>query len=336
MSKKSVSYSAKLFNRNGGKTNLRYALSFDLFYGKRKVLSKQPFPRYAKSSFTKETTEKKRKYILRLTKQVEKKRLQALEMRRKIAAEKRELKRREEELKKLQEIQKKKRRVERKIRVYKEAPSEPVSTPAEEEAARRVSPLSLKQFQLADLESIRWDKGREEPPEVFPAATVQDVLIFPVDPVNDLYEKRIIEKTLSRNEGRDFDYLTIMDFSLLYDIVMNDISFNQAAQEIYDTFMPHIGLFWSDIHETKPWFILRMKFRYAGGKDGAYVTHGLSMPRYLIRTATDLHNFVVNTIKLFRGHIVKGKLIVKNYLTGDQDLYVTGFTLEAGDISSNG
>lgn len=329
MSKKGASYRIVLRNKDGKFSNIRHAQSYEIYYGKRKVLSRSPFPRYAAKSFTKETTAKKRKYLEKTVKTIEKKRLLVLEEARIKRAAKKQA---ELQKKSLKKEKAKKQKIQKVIEEPAEERPEPPKV-HDAEKAERIS-IRSQHFDLMDREEIDWANAVEQDPVTLKNASVKDVLVIPYIPPNDDYTKELIEKTITTQEATEILELSILNFTMANHIVLNSDNFSGVAKYIFDYFIMHILEFFTDIVETKKEFILRIKFTHTIRDDEnkeKQISQGISLRRQLITRPKRMITVLYETIKKFLGQFdeVRGKILHRNYLAGKKDLFITGFTLEA-------
>lgn len=348
MSKKGASYRIVLRNRNGQFTNIRFAQSYEIYYGKRKVISRKPFPALHLKSFTKETTSKKRNYLERTVKTVEKKRLSILE-----AAKLRRSEKKAVEAKKLapkKPVPAKPKKKPAPVKPEKKpVPVKPKKVTVGEEAARLYKQgeqelleagkdpenfrIFLKHSVYAEIDDADWSKVREEEPITLKNASVSDVLVIPYVPENPEYDKELIEKNISTTEFQEILELSILNFTLKNPIILNLNNFNFVATDIFQLFLPHVVNFFNDIVSIKKEFILRIKFTHTikdKNNQDKEISQGISKMRHMITNEKNMIKLLHETISKFHGKFDdRGKEVFRNYLAGKKDLYITGFTLEA-------
>lgn len=340
-------YSVIYYNKSGGQTTLRFASSFSLYYGKKLVISRA-FTKLQTSSHSKLNATRKEKLVQRYVNEHNKKHRAYLAKRReqsKLKAKiKRTTQRKEVDLDDEFIIHILDELLENELLKQAAKPAIPIEPeyiePLEEEPPVQAKPPKdmpermKASYAFMDNENYEFGIATSEVPKVFPNATVDDILVIPILPKNELYSKKLIEKKLLRNNGANIDYLSILSLDLNSPTIMNLDNFRESAQEVYEIFLPQLIEFFMEIKDVRNWFILRFKFKHS--LEGQVISQGVSLGRHRIQDPNTFINFVRESISLFKGSIVDGRQHVRNYLLGNQDIFITGFTLEAGDIETTG
>lgn len=317
-SKRQIKYRIVLRNKRGVRTTPRYAVSYEIFYGKRKILAEKAFHPRTK------TTDQKKRYLDKSLRQIEELRLEALEKQRKTREKKRkerakELERQQKETKKQLEKAQKKLQERRAKRATEEAEKEP-SVISDQEVFDILDPIKTR----IEKESANFSKTKSEDPTALPNATIESVLVTPFSPKGDTYTKELIEKIIT-TQRRAFElYLTILNFNLKqpYYLPLTRKNFDYEAAVVYYNFISHILNFYESIDDE--YFIFRIKYRkrFEGGK---WYDFGISKGRNRVTSLDRMKELVKETIYLFQNKMTDGK----NYLMGDVEIEVTGFSLEA-------
>jgi hypothetical protein len=289
-----------------GFAKLRSATSFSIWRGRRQVLAPQPFPKSAR------LVSQRRAYLEKALATFELERLKALAKRRRKAAKKRIEDRRKKE----------KKRVKRAIK----AKPEKIKVTSEDRRAY------LEGFDLALEETLNFRKAYAEPspPGVF-GAEVVDTLIIPVEPARDEYEKRVIEKMMFREVVGNYE-LSIMDFSLAPEEVIEVNNENKELQfiKVFGKFYPPMVQYYRDTHKTSDAYILRLKFSWSPDQDSVITPWGISLYRTKIHSIRELQQILTRTYWKLEGGTQGSKSpLIKKYLTSEQSIFITGFTLEA-------
>lgn len=358
MSTPRASYRIELRNSKGKPSNIRYAQTFNIWYGRRRILSAQPFPKYAAKSFTKETTRKKKNYLERNLKSIDKQRVLILEERRAraavIRAEKAELKakakakalrektRLEKETLRLRKEALKSKKEIKKLKAEKQeldkekflTQKTPVTT-NELVKSVKIDPLlreiQTEQINIANKEYPDWSSATTTPGVETKTVKIEDILHVPYRPKNEVYRKALIEKIVSQPfEGTN--HTSTLDFTLIDSLLINTGTFYDAAPSIYATFIPHLFKFFNDIKSMRSTFIMRLKFRYPYGDEGKYFEQGISVSRFQTFDFKDIERSMIAAYNKLLGPMNSKGNRTKNYLEGNQDVFITGFTLEAGEI----
>lgn len=271
-----------------GFAQLRYARTFELWYGKRRILS-AAFPS------NKRKVADRRTYLERKVKAVERERLKLLNL-------------------------KKVKRVEKKSKIAKE----------DQQAFEQ-------SFDRLDKEYPDFKNSRQEEPATLKFATIEDVTVVPIKPLNRTYRKELIEKIITRHHKTERLYLTILNFSLHEDyfIPMDMGNFNEAYYRAFSLMIAHIWDFYKETRDSTEAYILRIKYSYEKVGKKQFQDSGMSMPRSKINSQEHMNEQFRWTFKKFLGEtrgMRRGKPMLTNYLSGDTLIYITGFTLEGASV----
>lgn len=188
--------------------------------------------------------------------------------------------------------------------------------------------------EIVASEKIRWSEGREEEPLVLPSATVQDVLIFPIKPKLEGYKKQLIQKKIVHQAIGSY-HLDILDFTLDTPILLNSETFIANVDTIKEAFLAHMLEFYDAVKNIRKSYILRIKFAFMNFVDGEEIptNQGISMTRFYAQNFSEIaEKLMAAYFKLKGSSTNRGQILTKNYLLGGLDLFITGFTLEAGEI----
>lgn len=315
MAGRQLSYRFKFFKGERktplAQKQLRYATSFEVHYGKRKVLARTDF------SYRYKKVQQRRDYLERLIYQIEKYRLEILEKRRKIAQAKREMLR--------------KKKVQKVVRRRITRPAKKLS--GDEEFRERY----LEEIALAYAGLPRFDKVYAIEPTTALKAFVEDTLIIPIEPEDDNYVKDIIDKRMWRHEFGAY-HLAIMDFNFVESqyIKMTADNFDEAYRQSVMTMLPHVIRYFESVKGSSEHYIFRVKFLNRWDEEGDFDDYGISYTRQEIRNLDQVRNLFRMTFTRLFGDVadpytVKNKLR-RNYLEGEKTIYIKGFTFEATKI----
>lgn len=288
---------------------LRYATSFELWYGKRRVLARAEFPF--------KRVGERREFLLALIEGIERKRQRILKKRR---SEYR--KRRHAEARKAVE-----RRVHRTSRKAPKIPRIPEPYRSSFVASTKMALDQLPVF----------TKLRAEKPVVARRAIVQDTIIIPMEPVDDTYKIRIVDKMLANHIFGEY-HLAILDYTLKEKefIPMSAEDFEEAYALAFVKFIPHVVNYFEQVRNSSDMFILRIKFLHQWGKEEDLSPHGVSFHRIGVYSNEQMIDLFRRTfLRMFgdKDDPYTTKNIKRaNYLTGDSTIFITGFTLEAADV----
>lgn len=312
--RKQPAYQIRLFrgNRRIALGKLRYATSFEIWYGKRRAIPRKDFIKSQRK------VDVRRRYFLRLIKQIEVLRLQKNEQlreKRKAAIRRREVK--------AKEIRR------REVRKAPRKPKKPGEFLPEEREIYEV------EIDWAHAGLPMFNKAYAEESPVFKNVEVKDTLIIPIQPDSERYDKQMIEKMMWSSQQGDYR-LSIMNLTMAPDefFAMEGETFADSYKAAFLTFAPHIMKFFEETRHSTDSFILRIKFMWQGDgfRPQSYQTHGLSLLRTDVRSRPEMLELIRNTFVRFFGpkddEIKRGKHGKRNYLVGDRVVLITGFTLE--------
>jgi len=313
--RKPLKYSFRFFDKRGKRlalAKLRYAAAYEVYYGKRKIFARKNFSKLFNR------VADRRQLLESLVESIENKRLRIIER-----------KKQQRKKAKLESLQKHdKKRVERRIR-------RPLK---KDDYHKRISKMAQYDSEAA-VQIPNFPKAYDEKPATALRATVIDTMIIPVAPDGGDYSKRLVDKEMMRKD-RDY-HLSILDFTLNESsyVELTPQGFSQQYKELVKLFIPHVMMYFKDTHKSSFHYILRIKFLLAWDKESTPMTHGLSYLRSHILTEDGMINLFRLTLHQFFGDsanlgLSSRKKIRRNYLTGDSRIIVTGFTLEATDVSS--
>jgi uncharacterized FlgJ-related protein len=221
MARKRATYRIVLRNKRGGFSSIRYAVSFELLRGSRRLL-KQEFSEKIR------TTSKKKAFLALLIETYEVERLKVLR-------------------KKSKKLQQELRRLKK---IHSEAGPIVQTRIAEDDKTKleieRQKKLALKEYpdfsrprNVNDTLVIPFRPRRSEYEKL-------------------LVEKLVYSKVGSSEHEL---YLTILDLKFLKDFVeMTRYNFKESAREAYSRMIPHALIFFNHIHNISPSFILRITF----------------------------------------------------------------------------
>ncbi|MES2354399.1 MAG: hypothetical protein V4568_08335 [Pseudomonadota bacterium] len=296
-----------------GFAQLRYAKTFEIWYGKRRISGPLAFPRLKKK-----ITER-RSYLERRIVSIERERLIILEEARAKRARAR---------KKLEKAKLLKVRLRKEKKIIKEQAAKVTSTIlAEDQAQIERSSVLLNQ------ETPDFEKARHEAPQTLPFATIKDVLVVPIKPTNKTYTKELIEKIITSNRMTDTLYLTILNFTLTEDyyIPMDLSTFYESYRRALSLMILHVWDFFTETKASSDAYILRVKYAFEKTGKQYFQEQGVSLVRsFGIKSKKDMVDHFIWTFKKFIGESKdRSAPLKKNYLTGDTMIYITGFTLEA-------
>lgn len=320
---------------------IRYAVTFEIWFGRRKII---PATRFHSS---KKTAASRRDSIQRKINLIERSRQRILKERREKQAKQRlKLKLAAERERRRRNRQARQRRLVKVKLPHKDR--ERRSKQLERARIRRpIKPIKLSTPQRSLFEKS-WEDSRKALP-VFPKvieveptdarrATVLDTLIIPMEPESKMYTKQLVDKTLVNNKFGNY-HLAIMNFDLHREnyIPMSSDNYTEAYSQAFLKLIPHIGNYFNEVKKSSDKFILRIKFLHKWEDTEAFLTHGVSYHRIAVHTSEELIQLFRNTFLRLHGDVndpytTKGRLRV-NYLGGERMIYITGFTLEATDVT---
>lgn len=311
MARKPLSYRIVLRNKKGKFSKLRYAESYEIFYGKRKVLGKKIFSKNEKK------VADKKALIESVVKAIEKVRLQRL---------------------KKQRDQRRKKKIVRTNEKAKRELKKRLKKP-ESKFQQRMTDEIRDEVQEAGIQLPVFPKVEALPPATATRANVIDTLMIPIAPDGGNYQKQIIDKEMYKDEVGSY-HLAILNFSLDPDayLEMTAENFKDTYKLAFMKFAPHVAQYFEDVKNSSKHFIFRLKFLNNWQPDQAYEHYGISQRRIEIRDRKSMFHLMRETfLQLFGdterfGYTVHNKRRA-NYLEGEKIIYITGFTLEATDLS---
>lgn len=317
-----------------GFAQLRYAKTFEIWYGKRRISGPQPFPPKKKK------VSERRSYLERKLDNIEQEYFRLLaEAREQRALEKKKLeraaKRHEKKLAEAREqraLEKKKRERAAK-RLEKKLLKEAVAKPIESESEKEEQEQFTKARKLLSNEFPDFNNAEYEEPQTLVNATIKDVMVVPIIPVNDTYTKELIEKIITSNRMTETLYLTILNFGLTEEnIIPMDLStFYDSFRTSIAVMIPHLWDFYTQVKGSTDAWILRIRYSYEPKGKQHFQEQGISLVRtHGLNSKKAMLDHFIWTFKRFIGEAKDPKTpFKKNYLTGDTLIYITGFTLEA-------
>jgi len=292
---------------------LRYATTFEIWYGSRRLVAPKPFTKSQKK------LEARRNYLRLLTKRIEIGRLEAIE-----AKKKAKIKKYKAEIAKLKKIK------TRETRKASKKPQKPGNIKVEERELYNV------EIDQAHIGLPIFNKVFGEPSPTFLNVECKDTLIIPIEPDSHRYNKRLIEKAMWSSKQGHYD-LSILDLTMIAEeyFTMEADTFAESYKAAFLTFTPHIMNYFENVKSSSDLFTLRIKFLWQGDKrtESSFSTHGLSLNRMQLRTRNGMLELIRDTFIRFFGpqnmDIRRGVHGKRNYLVGERVVLITGFTLEA-------
>ncbi len=315
-----------------GFTQVRYARTFEIWLGKRRILPPTAFPTPKKKAAD------RRSYLQRKVNRIERERQKILRARGEARALKakqiREAKLKAEQRKQvLRERAKQKRIAKRILEQETEQVREDKKIEKKEAPKREVTPEQSRLLDLLSKESPDFKNQYQEEPQTLKQATIRDVVITPIKPKNPTYTKRIVDKTIYTNHKTEILNMTILDFDLKeqHIIPMDEDTIESAYTETWRLFWPHVVSFYDTVFSSTDDYILRLKFSFIPKGKRGYVSQGISLHRQDIQDSDKLAAIFRSTFRKFMGtEDPRTKEIwTKNYLAYQTLVYITGFTLEA-------
>lgn len=313
MAKRGASYRIVLRTAKGGFAKPRTAASYEIFYGKRRVIPRTAFPKSRK------TVAAKKDLLVLLISRIEKKRLKIVERRR------RELRRRRLNEKRLREHKEFIAREKRKLRTQRPGVRLP-----------KIEPVLVDKIgrQTLDFKDITTEAA-----QTLKNVSISDVLKTPFIP-HELFFKEQIDKTIEISDGSKI-YLSIMNLTLPEDefIEINEQNFEYAFSEVFEKIYPHLVDYWEETHKSSTAYILRLKFAYDPSEKSNWVDHGISLgfARIAMHTTKTLAQTLYSTYVRLTGDEVKllkigGKIKrrgARDYLKDGASIFIVGATLES-------
>lgn len=283
-----------------GFAKIRYATTFEIFYGKRRVLARRPFPVIFKK------VSDKKQLLEQLIVGIETKRIRLLAKRRAKRKREKEIQRRADREKKLGKVL---RRMPRKF---------------ENQFYRGFFFSTLD----AEVSAPVFNKAYGVKPATAMKTQVIDTMIVPVEPEKNYFSKQIFDKEMRNAAWGDY-HIATLDFSLKEDfyVPMTGENFLEAYQRSTELMLPHAIRYFQETMKSSSYYILRIKFLNNWDPDAPYENWGLSEVRVELRDKRGLINLFRETFKKFFGD----GFDCANYLEGEKLVFVTGFTLEAMD-----
>lgn len=286
-----------------GFAKLSSAITFGIWYGKRKIVSQTKFTKRQR------TVAQKRKYLENLVIRIEREKNRLLKQRRLLAAQKKKI------------IRQEKRKLE-------ELPPEKVKfvKPDAQEAKFDSEEIKAKSTLLIFEEAYA-----EASPE-FKNVEIIDTTIIPLKPKENSYNRRVVEKIVHTTSGREL-FFSILDFDLVQKryITVNVDNFDEAFEETFSLLFPHADDFRKETYKSSEAFIFRFKFTWNPQDSDKSVAMGISLRRTDIRTRKYMIEIFRDTFMKFFGTIDDRtkEILTKNYLADNSTLYITGMTVEA-------
>lgn len=287
-----------VFRGKRGFTKLRYAITYEVWRGRKRILAPRAFP----ASFKK--VSERKSLLEKIVETYELKRLQLNERKR--------LKRKE--------LHRRKDQKRAKAQLAKE----------EKQYTKR----SLFYFKEAKQGLPVFPKAYEGEPIAIKNKTVLDTTIIPIEPEGERYTTELVEKIIhSSIEGRSTYSIYNFSFREEYLIPLDVHTMRESFIEFITQTFPHIHMFYQATKKSTDGYIFRIKFSWnpAGGDE--YWSQGISLTRRDIENDARLRKTVLDTFALFMGKsVVKGnhvKVFVKNYLADASLIYINGFTFES-------
>lgn len=315
--RRSIDFSLRLYNARGRRialAKLRYAHSYEVYYGKRKVLPRKLFTR-----FTKKVSE--RRQLLGLL---------IVTLRTRHVAHLAKL-RRQREKKKIEERNKRIAR-NRKRRVKRKKIDD-----SEEIGQRYLRSEGVKKAKLSILE---FDKAEAVEPVTAVRATVVDTMKIPVKPTGTDFVKTVYDKTMSRFDLREYYHIALIDYSLKENsyIPMSEENFDSAYREALFKMLPHVLDYFSNTMKSGDQYIFRIKFKHHWENSEKYYDMGISGRRIQLRSLDEMFAVFRETFELLFGGKGLDMMTSKNkeranYLQSGY-IYITGFTLESANVQS--
>lgn len=302
--KRKPAYKFKLFRgkRPVALKRLRFAESFELWYGSKRVVRR--------TFFAFKRVGERRQFMLDLVQSVETARLRKLQSRRKKYAKKKT-----EEYKK---------QVKRKLR--RQVPERDLELGDELAKSFRESEKQKLVFPL--VKAI-------DPETVRSGGKVRDSMIIPIAPDGMKYTKQVIDKMMVTPELGKY-HLAILDLTLDREayVHMSADNFEEAYQEAAIMILPSLLDYFQQTKRSSNLYILRLKFLNRWDSDSKFHEHGISWFRTELTEDNQVFNLFRRTfVQLFGpadpyDRDTRGKLRT-NYLQGDRGIVITGATLEA-------
>lgn len=316
MAKKNrVTFRIKLRGPHGF-AQLRYAKTYEIWYGKRRVFGPAPFPPKKKK------VSERRSYLERRLNNI-------VREYNRLLAEVREKRRRKLAFKKKSDTQKELLR-QKKVK----------SGEARKIKAKAVSPTGIvrkdlkEAFDYAYGDMPIFPKIRAEESEEYLNVVQIDKTVTPIEPDNSTYSKQLIDKMMWTSKSGYYN-LAIIDFSLNPDefIPMNADTFNEGYVQAYTIMFPHILNYYTESNRSSDAYILRIKFAWTTDRDTQeFDSYGISLHRQAYANRDGVLNAFRQTfLKMFgtKDPYDKTRLITTNYMFGDSMVYIKGFTFEA-------
>lgn len=283
---------------------LRYADSFEIWFGQRRVLLRALFPRMFKK------VGDRRDFLESLIRSIETKRQQILTKRRaRYRADKEKQYRKKVE-----------RRLKRPI------PQDAIGIPLAQSLRESQKQLPVFAYTTSlDPGIIR--SGAK--------AKVKDSILIPIAPDGKRYRKQIFDKILVRPDGDRF-HIAVLDMTLDRDayVSMTADSFDESYEKAAVLILPSLLDYFKETRKSSNLYILRLKFLNRWDEDQKYIDHGLSYFRVELREDRQVfHLFRRTFLQLFGAESPQDKdskgYLRTNYLQGEKKIIITGATFEA-------
>jgi len=285
-------YRIILKDKRGKKAPFYQAISFEIYYGKRKITPNTLFSSRQKNALN------KKNFLIRLINAIESIRLIRLEE----ANEKRRLKK----------LQEKRKREEWARREF--------------ENLNKYERRSLRLIRFAETETLEFSKARFVKPKTLKQMD-QEVMSIPVISKRSGYYPHFYYKVLNSPTFGPIQ-LSIFKFMLKKRIEMKNSNFNLALTDIRSRFTPHLLRFYNDVKKSHRDFILRIKFQFDDKREMAVsgirlrVTNDVQMAGLLLATIYRIRGDEVKPLRIL-------KIDPTDYLQGNNKIFITGFTIEA-------
>ena len=333
---KTVSYKIVLRGAKGGFAKIAQAKSYEIFYGKKKILKRTEFTKKIK------LVKQKRSFLERLIKTIEKKRLETVEKIKK--ANKKKLLE-----KKFQKKEEKRRQTivsnilnnedylvtkfkEENALFKSETPNFDVTyIKTQIETNVNFRQIQVIQYGAVDKEEIDPANARTEPPVNSAETTVSEVEILPFKPKSKYYDKELIYKEILKRDEQVVIISTTLKLELKekYYIPITVDTFRNAKVRTFAYFLPHLRDFFGNMKQGN--YILRVLFRRKVGD--TFIQQGMSHMRHNLNKPDDINVVLNETMNRFIDpdeRKARGGFI-KHYLQESSQLEIVGFTFEQQD-----
>lgn len=315
MARSRASYRIVLRTAKGGFAKPRNAASFEIFYGKRRLIARTAFPK------SRRLVKDKRVFLVTLIERIERRRLKILEARRKKIRKQRLQERRLRELKDFQKRQR------RKIAISKPSMRMP-----------KIEPDYIHEIHDSVLD---FNKMKTEPAQTMKQVTISDVLITPFVPDGSNFSRVQIDKSILINYEGTYRHISIMNLTFEESdfIEVNEENFEMAFSEVYEKIYPQLRDYWNQTHTTTEAYILRLKFVYDFSGKEDWADHGIStgLARTQLVNTKQLAQLLYSTYRRLTGDEMRSVFIngkrkrrgARDYLRDGSSIFITGATLES-------